>query len=82
MSLFEKIKDKLIPEPSAMPIPTSASGGVGNRRGALGFEDDVSNFCSLVHITTVVSRLQARCHIFVRSEPPLRNHVHLLTSCP
>ena len=56
MSFFEKIKDKLVPESSGVPISTSASGGIGNRRGALGFEDDVGNFYSLVRVTTIVSR--------------------------
>ena len=44
MSFFDKIKDKLTPEPSGVPISTSASGGIGSRRGALGFEDDVCTF--------------------------------------
>ena len=46
MSFFDKIKDKLTPEPSGVPIATSASGGIGSRRGALGFEDDVCTFFS------------------------------------
>ena len=54
MSFFNKIKEKLTPEPSGMPMSASASGGIGNSRGALGFEDDVSNICSLVRV--VVSR--------------------------
>jgi hypothetical protein len=41
MSFLDKIKDKLTPEQSSVPIATSASGGIGNRRGAMGFEDDV-----------------------------------------
>ncbi len=44
MSFLDKIKDKLIPEPSTVPISTSGSGGLGNSHGALGFEDDVGNF--------------------------------------
>ncbi len=47
MSFFDKIKDKLTPEPSGVPISTSASGGIGSRRGALGFEDDVCIFSLL-----------------------------------
>ena len=43
MSFLNKIKDKLVPEPSGVPLSTSASGGIGNRRGTLGFEDDVSS---------------------------------------
>ena len=43
MSFFNKIKEKLIPEPSSVPMSTSASGGIGSRHGALGFEDDVSS---------------------------------------
>jgi hypothetical protein len=42
MSFFDKIKDKLIPDASSAPISTSASGGIGGGRGAMGFEDDVS----------------------------------------
>lgn len=43
MSFLDKIKDRLTPEQSNAPIPiaTSASGGIGSRRGAMGFEDDV-----------------------------------------
>jgi hypothetical protein len=50
MSFFNKIKEKLIPEPSSLPMATSASGGgIGNGRGALDFEDNVSqHFVSLV----------------------------------
>lgn len=45
MYLLDKIKEKLTPNPSNAPISTTASGGIGNRRGTLGFEDDVSIFC-------------------------------------
>ena len=82
MSFFEKIKDKLIPEPSAVPISASASGGIGSRRGALGFEDDVGNIYSLVRVTTVVSRRKRVALFSTTLTPPLRNHVHLLTPCP
>jgi hypothetical protein len=44
MSFFDKIKDKLVPEHPGVPLATSASGGIGNRRGAMGFEDDVRNY--------------------------------------
>lgn len=71
MSFFEKIKDKLIPEPSAVPIPTSASGGIGNRRGTLGFEDDVGNFCSMVRVTVLVSRRKRVALFSTTLNPPL-----------
>jgi len=70
MSFFEKIKDKLIPEPSGVPISASASGGIGNRRGTLDFEDDVSNLCSFVRVTTVVSR-RKRVALFLTTLTPL-----------
>ena len=44
MSFFDKIKDsvnRVMPDQHTAPMITSASGGIGNRRGALGFEDDV-----------------------------------------
>jgi hypothetical protein len=55
MSFFDKIKDKLIPEPSGVPISTSASGGIGSRRGALGFEDDVCTFSFLGLLRSLLS---------------------------
>ena len=71
MSFFEKIKDKLVPEPSGVPISASASGGIGNRRGTLGFEDDVGNFCSLVRVTSTVSRRKRVALFSTRAESPL-----------
>jgi len=68
MSFFEKIKDKLIPEPSAVPIPTSASGGIGNRRGTLGFEDDVGTFA--FRFALLVSR-RKRVALFSTTLNPL-----------
>jgi hypothetical protein len=63
MSFFEKLKDKLIPEPSAAPIPTSASGGIGNRRGTLGFEDDmiVSKPAIICHTSQAFFLFLAMC---------------------
>jgi hypothetical protein len=43
MSFLNKIKDRLVREPSGMPLSMSASGGIGNRCGTLGFEDDLSS---------------------------------------
>jgi hypothetical protein len=71
MSFFEKIKDKLIPEPSGVPMSASASGGIGSRRGALGFEDDVGNLCSFGSRYYCSIASQARCLIFDHSESPL-----------
>jgi hypothetical protein len=81
MSFFDKIKDKLIPEPSKVPMSTSASGGIGNRRGALGFEDDVGNLFAL-WFALLVSRRKRVALLSTALNPSLRNHVHLLTSCP
>ncbi|KAN0120939.1 hypothetical protein V8E52_004208 [Russula decolorans] len=63
MSFFEKIKDKLIPEPSAVPISASASGGIGSRRGALGFEDDmiVSKPAIICHASQAFFLFLAMC---------------------
>ncbi|KAH8979584.1 hypothetical protein EDB86DRAFT_2984228 [Lactarius hatsudake] len=63
MSFFDKIKDKLTPEPSGVPIATSASGGIGSRRGALGFEDDmiVSKPSIICHVSQVFFNFLAMC---------------------
>ncbi|KAH9974837.1 hypothetical protein BJV74DRAFT_863305 [Russula compacta] len=63
MSFFDKIKDKLIPDPSNVPISTSASGGIGNRRGALGFEDDmiVSKPAIVFHTSQIFFSFLAMC---------------------
>ncbi|KAI0249906.1 hypothetical protein BJV78DRAFT_1224187 [Lactifluus subvellereus] len=63
MSFFDKIKDKLTPDPSNAPIPTSASGGIGNRRGALGFEDDmiVSKPAIICHTSQAFFNFLAMC---------------------
>jgi hypothetical protein len=83
MSFFDKIKDKLIPDTSNVPISTSASGGIGNRRGTLDFEDDVSR---LIHFGTpchncCASASQPRA-IFEHIETALRNHVRSLELLP
>ncbi|KAH9178386.1 hypothetical protein EDB89DRAFT_1930940 [Lactarius sanguifluus] len=63
MSFFDKIKDKLTPESSGVPISTSASGGIGSRRGALGFEDDmiVSKPSIICHASQVFFNFLAMC---------------------
>jgi len=63
MSFFDKIKDKLIPEPSNVPMSTSASGGIGNGRGALGFEDDmiVSKPAIICHVSQAFFGFLAMC---------------------
>jgi len=72
MSFFDKIKDKLIPESSNMPMSTSASGGIGNGRGSLGFEDDVS---PLFYHYYIGCASRPRCPIFDRTGTSLRKHV-------
>ncbi|KAF8274782.1 hypothetical protein EI94DRAFT_1713038 [Lactarius quietus] len=63
MSFLDKIKDKLTPEPAGVPIATSASGGIGNRRGALGFEDDmiVSKPAIICHVSQAFFNFLAMC---------------------
>src|SRR5579863_1203740 len=80
MSFFDKIKDKFIPEPSNAPISTSPSGGIGNRRGTLGFEDDVSYLFPVRSAHPVVLGCASRRNrrYFDRFEPTLRNHVRSL----
>lgn len=45
MSFLDKLKDgvsRVLPDKnSSQPMSTSVSGGIGNGRGAMGFEDDV-----------------------------------------
>jgi len=63
MSFLNKIKDKLVPEPSGVPLSTSASGGIGNRRGTLGFEDDmiVSKPAIICHTSQAFFGFLAMC---------------------
>jgi hypothetical protein len=63
MSFLDKIKDKLTPEQSSVPIATSASGGIGNRRGAMGFEDDmiVSKPAIICHVSQAFFNFLAMC---------------------
>jgi hypothetical protein len=63
MSFFNKIKEKLIPEPSSVPMSTSASGGIGNRRGTLDFEDDmiVSKPAIICHCSQAFFSFLAMC---------------------
>jgi len=63
MSFLDKIKDKLTPEPSGVPISTSASGGIGSSRGALGFEDDmiVSKPAIICHVSQAFFNFLAMC---------------------
>jgi len=63
MSFLDKIKDKLIPEPSAVPISASASEGIGSRHGALGFEDDmiVSKPAIICHTSQIFFLFLAMC---------------------
>lgn len=63
MSFFDKIKDKLTPEPSGVPIPASVSGGIGSRRGALGFEDDmiISKPSIICHVSQAFFNFLAMC---------------------
>lgn len=63
MSFLDKIKDKLTPEQSSVPIATSATGGIGNRRGAMGFEDDmiVSKPAIICYISQAFFNFLAMC---------------------
>ncbi|KAI9512961.1 hypothetical protein F5148DRAFT_1159530 [Russula earlei] len=63
MSFFDKIRDKLIPDASNMPMSTSASGGIGNGRGALGFEDEmiVSKPAIICHTSQAFFGFLAMC---------------------
>jgi hypothetical protein len=63
-SFFDKIKDKLTPEPSGAPLSTSASRGIGNRGGTLGFEDDNVSTLFPFKVFACVGTLQARCSPF------------------
>lgn len=81
MSFLDKIKDKFIPEPSNAPISTSASGGIGNRRGTLGFEDDVSYLFSVRCTPYCIGLRFATCY-FDRFEPIYVIMFVLLNTCP
>ncbi|KAI0297264.1 hypothetical protein B0F90DRAFT_1740615 [Multifurca ochricompacta] len=63
MSFLDKLKDKLTPDPSNVLISTSASGGIGSRRGALGFEDDmiVSKPAIICHTSQAFFNFIAMC---------------------
>lgn len=82
MSFLDKIKDKLTPEPSNASIPTSASGGIGNRRVALGFEDDVSTLFILRLLIRRASRLPSASLCFSHFPTTLRNYVRSLERRP
>ena len=84
MSFFDKIKDKIVPEPSNAPISTTPSGGIGNRRGTLGFEDDVSCLCSvrLGHPIPLGCAVVRDVSYFDRFEPIYVIMFVLLNTCP
>jgi hypothetical protein len=83
-SLFDKIKDKLTPEPSGAPLSTSASRGIGNMRGTLGFEDD--NVSTLFPFKVFASRCdfakRVALSILVRFRTTLRNYACSLEPRP
>ncbi|KAI0292154.1 hypothetical protein BC826DRAFT_1020304 [Russula brevipes] len=63
MYLLDKIKERLTPDTSNAPIATTASGGIGNRRGTLGFEDDmiVSKPAIVCHSSQIFFSFLAMC---------------------
>ncbi|KAI0261546.1 hypothetical protein BC834DRAFT_468820 [Gloeopeniophorella convolvens] len=63
MSFLDKIKDKMSSDHSNAPISTSMSGGIGSRRGAMGFEDDmiVSKPAIIFHSSQIFFNFLAMC---------------------